>query len=80
MTSQVTGWKGRSLALFFLLEGMGRGRLYELFSITNPAFAAEMAQLLSRPEYKDPTTETSLGHPRDCQVSLERDGRRPNHM
>lgn len=39
---------------------MGRGRLYELFSITNPAFAAEMAQLLSRPEYADPTTQTSL--------------------
>ncbi|KAJ5167108.1 uncharacterized protein N7482_005889 [Penicillium canariense] len=39
---------------------MGREKLYELFSITNPAFAAEMAQLLSRPEYKDPITETSL--------------------
>jgi hypothetical protein len=38
---------------------MGRGQLYELFSVTCPAFAAEMARLLSRPEYHNPAKETS---------------------
>lgn len=41
-------------------DSIGRGRLYELFSITNPAFAGEMTQVLSRPEYNHPTTEKSL--------------------
>lgn len=45
--------------LISYVDSLGQGRLYELFSVTSPAFAAEMAELLSRPEYHNPTTETS---------------------
>lgn len=41
------------------VDSMGQGRLYELFSITSPAFAAEMAEVLSRSEYHNATTEMS---------------------
>lgn len=41
---------------------MGRERLYQLFSITNPASAAEMVNLLNRSEYSVilQNTETTL--------------------
>lgn len=40
---------------------MGRERLYQLFSITNPASAAEMVNLLNRSEYSVilPYTDTT---------------------
>ncbi|KAJ5537511.1 hypothetical protein N7494_006990 [Penicillium frequentans] len=62
MASEATGWKGRSLALYFLLENMGRERLYRLFSITNPAPAAELVNLLNSSEYSTilPDADTAM--------------------